>query len=330
MEYDPAIVHKKYPGTWWPVGEHVVEYKELKRLLARSSQWHARQTIRFFTSTELDELLQAAVSAGTAVELLAKAYLASINCALLADRGHRDTVLLLGGHGAMTTVRPLHMKTIGAVEALDLVKYLHKDFPWLSRDQVSLHVRNAAIHMALVQSDELRAAVVQMTRIIESLLALLALERESFWGPDEVSVVDYLMDEAQTEIARIVAAKKAAAQRRLDDLLSGLRDESRQIILAALSSKGPSVYTDHEEPYPCPVCDQRGWLSCTVERGTGRHMPAGEGTDVVLASRSAYPVTFDCPVCELSLEDEELWQFHFPSSIDLEPEEVGFEESDTD
>src|SRR5215469_7952822 len=91
VEYDPDHALRK-SGTWWPAGKYVVKHDQLKRLLAESARWHARRAIDLFISDQVNELLDAAVSAGSAVELLAKSYLASIDPALLADKGDRDTV----------------------------------------------------------------------------------------------------------------------------------------------------------------------------------------------------------------------------------------------
>jgi hypothetical protein len=321
FEYAPDIALKR-PQTWWPVGPRVVEHSQLKRLLAESAQWHARQAIRLFISDDRNELLQAAVSAGSAVEMITKAYLVNIECALLADKGDRDTVLLLGGHGTLASADPLSMKTIGAFDALRLVKHLHKELPWLQQDIISLRVRNAAIHMALVRSDELRAAVVQMSRLIESILVPLKLDRQRFWGSEESSVVDYLLDEAKTQIARTVAAKKMAARRYLDKLLDGLSEEGRRTVLAALSGRGANVFIDHQESQECPVCGQQGWLICTVERGDAERQPDEDGGISIWAARTAYPEVFVCPVCLLDIEGEEVWEFDFPVAIEIDPEDI--------
>jgi len=304
------------------VGKNVVKHGQIKRLLAQSAQWHAQRAIQLFVSDDLNEQLEAAISAGTAVELFAKTYLASIDPALLADKGDRDTVLILGGRGALATADPLLMKTIGAFDALRLAKYLYKDLPWLQQDAVSLRVRNAAVHMALVRSDELRFAVVQMCRLIESLMAPLELDREHFWGSHAASVADYLLDEAKTERARIVAAKKAAAQRYLSRLLLGLDDEIRRVMLAALSGRPPNTSIDYQEAQECPVCGQQGWLICSVERGDVRQEAEGDGGFSAWADQIAYPYIFECPVCQLNVEGSELWEFDFPNSIQIEEEDV--------
>ena len=102
---------------------------DFSNMLAQSARWHARTAVSNFVSDDPDARLQAACSAGTAVELLAKAYLADMNPALLADKGDKDTVLHLVGHGALAKGDVLSIKTIGAYEALRLVAQLHRGFP---------------------------------------------------------------------------------------------------------------------------------------------------------------------------------------------------------
>jgi hypothetical protein len=74
----------------------------------------------------LNEQLQAAVSTGTAAELLAKAYLCSISAPLIADKGDKDTVLLLSGRRDMANAEPLTMKTLSAFDLLRLTKQLRQ------------------------------------------------------------------------------------------------------------------------------------------------------------------------------------------------------------
>lgn len=274
-----------------------------------------------FVSDDSNEQLQAAISAGTAVELLAKAYLASIDEALLADKGDRDTILLLTGNSKLTESDPLAMKTIGALEAVRTVKKLHKDLPLTQQNPIVFGVRNSAAHMALVRSDDLRAAVIQMCRIIESLILALGLDRRDFWEIRGISVVDALLDEASTEIAREVAAKKAAAAARLEGMLASLPDSARSLLLSALSGREMSS-TDYEHRQQCPVCDQQGWLPCVLEYGQERREIDEYGKVIKIVDCTAYPVGFECPVCELCLEGDELLEFDFPRQLEFEPEKT--------
>src|SRR6476661_2555388 len=157
-------------GMWWPAGQSIVPNSGLKWVLADSARWHARTTLANFASNNRNELLQAAISCGTAVELLVKATCASVSFSLLAKDGDRDSLLMLSGNGRITTVAATSMKSILGQDALFLAKRLHKDIPTVVERAPVFVVRNAAAHMALVDADELHQAVKQMVRIIDFLL----------------------------------------------------------------------------------------------------------------------------------------------------------------
>jgi hypothetical protein len=307
---DTGQVRLPAGGTSAPLGD-------LSYLLARSARWHARRAIASFASQDLDELLQAGTSAGTAVELLAKAYLATINPSLLADRGDRDTLLLLCGSSAAVNLNALSMRTIGAETALRLVQHVHAAFPPFEQQPLVLRVRNAAVHMALIDKAELRGAVLQMSRMTESLLTELGVDRDHFWGDHGKPVVNSLLDAARTALQHAVAAKMAAAGERLNRLTQDAPPRARAAILAALSGRLTGS-SDFDAPRACPVCAQQAWLICSIEQeGTVRYKISENATPLAETDLVAYPFVFECPVCELQLDVDELPEFDFPRSIEL-------------
>lgn len=313
-------------GSWLPSGIYWHPVADLRYLLARSAQWHARTALRGFASSDPDDQLQAASSAGTATELLAKAYLAGFSPSLLADKGDRDTVLRLSGHGAQAKGGALAMKTIGAYEALRLVAHLCRTFPPFEQQPPVLVARNAALHTAIVDNDGLRAAVIQMTRMTECLLGELGLDRKQFWGERALPVADSLLDEAARELEQVIASKLAAARSRLDALTGDLPEGTAAIILASLSRAPMTDDFYHEQDQECPVCHQQGILLCDV--GDAPFEPAEDhGYNIgTLTLREAWPVEFFCRVCRLELHADELDEFDFPREIPLEPEEGEWDE----
>lgn len=306
-------------GTRWPAGKYWIGHDKLGQLLAMSARHHARQAVTLFTSEDQTEVIQSAISTGCAVELLAKAYLASIEPGLLADRSERDAVLLLANKGHLASSGHIDIKSISASEALKLVKHFHPSFPYNPQaDSLVLKVRNAAAHMALVSHKELFVAVVLMCRIIEGIIPVLQLDRESFWGEHALSTVKELLDRDSDERRQIVTAKMVAARHRVSSLLANLDEAGRVVVLNALSGRKGSL-SDYEEPQSCPVCTQQGWLLCAVELGTHEAVVSKGGSVCSTAEAVAYPVYFECPVCELQLEEDELLEVEeFPKEIKLE------------
>jgi hypothetical protein len=305
--------------------------RDFSSTLAQSARWHARTAISSFISQDRDEQLQAACSAGTAVELLAKAYLADVNPALLADKGDKDTVLHLGGRGTLAKGDVLCMRTIGAYEALRLVAQLHRGFPPFDQQPPALTARNAALHTALADRAQLRAAVVQMARMTESLLEVMKLDRSHFWGEHAMPVADSLLDEAARELEQVIKAKLAVARARLAALTENLAEPVAEALLATLA-QGPLPATggweewggvDHLEAQECPACHQRGMLFCELAPRDVDWEHDGDGGTFEVKDGAAFPLLFSCPVCRLELSADELGEFDFPDFIALPPDETG-------
>lgn len=321
---------RRFEISPWPQGRTHILGDTLRDLLLRSAKNHSRNVFEKFLSDSTMDELSAAISCGCAVELLAKAYLMSVAPSLLAARGDVDTVLHLSGNGHRAKSSATEIKTIGAGDALQLVKRLLPTFSYHQRDDVVLGVRNAAAHMALVDHKDLRRAVVAMVRIVEDLLKAMEVDRQEFWGSSVLPAVDQAVDAATSEANRIIAAKLAAARLRIDSLTSALDDVGKSAVLAALS--GRSVWSgDYEEPQECPVCQQQAILICNVERGEleFEDEESGQGPYVEL---TAYPFEFICATCGLELDGLELSSFDFPDEIQLsrddEPWEVDMPDED--
>jgi hypothetical protein len=285
--------------------------------------------VALFVSEDRNELLQAAVSVGCAVELIAKAFVASVEHTLLADKGETDAILILADKGHLDKVSPTDLKSITATEGLLRAKRLHPTLVFnvsTPSDQIVLKVRNAAAHMALVDRTELRRAVLVMCRVIEGLLTPLGLEREPFWGSFALPVVDELLDQAIGEVRKLIVAKVAAARQRLRDMLEGLDANGRALVVASLTTRRTLGNGEHNEPQQCPACDEQGWLLCVVIRNDVEYEADEDGHVGALVPRTGYPYAFECPVCELELDEIELAELQLPMVIELapdtEPEEV--------
>jgi hypothetical protein len=228
------------------------------------------------------------------------------------------------------------MKTIGAYEALRLVAQLHRGFPSFDQHPPALTARNAALHTALADRAQLRAAVVQMARMTESLLEVMKLDRSRFWGEHALPVADSLLDEAARELEQVVKAKLAVARARLAALIENLAEPVADALLATLA-RGPLQATawnewgevNHVEPQECPVCRQPGMLFCELGPREVEWEHDGDGGTFEVKDGAAFPILFSCPVCRLELSADELSEFDFPDFIEVEPDETGGWEEDT-
>jgi hypothetical protein len=327
VQYEPtpgATLRGKFPGRW-PVGQYWLPHEDLPSHLAESGRWHARRALHGWASTDNFEALSAAVSAGCAVEHLSKACLAKVSSALLLERADVDSVLHLTGNGHLAKSSPTSVRTLGATAALTALKKLVPNFPYTTADEVLFRVRNAAVHMALLSNGELNEAITSMVRLCDSLVEMSHWERDDFWGESAVAAADAVADKAATELRSRIAAKTAAALVRLNQLTVGLDRRAAGALLDALSDGDGNTLMDYEQRQICPVCKHSGWLSCAVDE-QGHEHDTGEGDYWEITSRTAWPHVFECSVCNLYLEGQELREFsEIPQFIELPLENEDYE-----
>lgn len=178
-----------------------------------------------------------------------------------------------------------------------------------------------------MSEQELRQAVPIMVRIIEDALTSWPPElRVSFWnGIPRAELATTLLDEALSEVRRVVQAKIAAAKKRVSQRAAGLESQAaRDALFAALAASESRVLSEHDERRTCPACEYEGWLYCTVGDLT-MTVDTGEAEAEITVGREAWPGEFFCNVCELSLEDGELDEVGLGGAIELGLDNDGWE-----
>lgn len=303
-------------GPYWPAGEYSCIHDDLCYLLLSFAQDNAGRALNQYVSDDRLVMLQAAVAAGTAVELAAKAALVKVAPSLICERSNPDSLLHLSGKGELAGSSALDIKTIGGLEAIRLCKRLFKSTSGFSENcvQAVLRVRHAALHAALVHRDELRIATGDSIRIVDQLASEIGADRESFWKGN-LELVDRMIGEHQAMVAHIVAAKIQAAKEQITNITTALSPELASVVLAKRSRRLST--SDHEEPVICPVCRQEAWLICGVEKSEPQPDESDDELSNVIST--AWPFAFECSVCGLNLEESELQEFDFPDEIELEP-----------
>lgn len=297
----------------WPGGDYWFGHSDLAGLMLSAARDNAVRALSLYISTDRLELLQAAVGVGAAVELAAKAFLASVEPNLLVERADVDTILHLSGKGTLASAQATAIRTIGGVAACRVARGLGRAVVAGEIEVMrAMEVRNSATHMALVDREELRGCMPAMVRIVDSIVRELGEDRDRFWS-NRLDLANNLIEERLQQVAQIVEAKRAAANERLTLLVRHLDANSRALVLASLSRQ--RAFFDHDEPVKCPICGQEAWLGCWVEDGD----PEADD-DEVSYPQTAWPYEFNCSVCGLNLEgDEELTSMHLDAGIEIEP-----------
>lgn len=292
--------------------------------LRRSAATHARSALIHVTSD--DDRVRGAVDAGCAVEHMAKALLASLAPALLADRNaDLDTMLHLTGYSQLAKCRPHEVKTISANEACLRCARIVPGFTYTHQaDQALFVARNGAAHLALTTDQVARESARIMVRLLEPLIKTMNIDRTEFWG-DMESVADTLLDEKASQISAALKMKLAAAKTRLEARLAGLGAKERNVVLKALTSR--MLSSAEEEPYPCPACGQTGVVYCEVQddgEPSFDYEPAGyDEYDFVGGhiGQIALGDAFNCDACGLDLNYDEMAAAGMETDFEREPRE---------
>jgi hypothetical protein len=269
--------------------------------LYQSAMGYARRALEVYNSGEPHRV---AVDAGTALELLAKACLASRSPALLVElRQESDwhSLLKLLGY---PEGKPKPLRTVSLRVALKRVTTFVPSRASTEALANLIDLRDGAIHIGASTEVEERLLVAFVQRA-DSLLADLSRDRESFWG-GQLAVVDTILEEASSKVSHRVAVKMQVAKARFERDYNDLPIKLRADVI---STRETGIVRLDEAAMECPACDSRGLASgeVTVEWGT---------EDVWFSAHR-----FICPICGLRLDSmEEIDQVTDPVwEIDEDP-----------
>lgn len=157
---DPRFVYLDWPLAWEYDGE-LYDFAELPMHLWRASSLMMGEAIKRASQdkmagshTSMGKLI-AAVSCGTAVELLSKAFLANINPGLVAA-DHAST-LILSGEVEYLPRNPKLKTRMGAdviTAARSMIEAKTSETPWTPQAQeLVLEARNSVAHLGLLRKD---------------------------------------------------------------------------------------------------------------------------------------------------------------------------------
>jgi hypothetical protein len=261
------------------------------------------ESAREFAMTALDahfagDFRRVALDAGTALEHLAKACLASRSPALLTElrsEGNFASLLVLLGIPAIGGAGPI--RTVGLRDALARVRKLVPSTAPVADLGFLTDMRDGTVHAAADDEVEERL-VVAFVQHCDALLTDLKADRSEFWGR-QLRVVDALLADAGDMVAHHVAVKLAAARARLD--ARAVAEHPEMLKLARQLAASRSYFEWETAPEYCPVCED------TTATVTGVRDVGYDYEDDV----SGWPVReamvfrsqkFACAVCGLRLD----------------------------
>lgn len=275
--------------------------------LYNASRESARRAFARFTEDYEADRLEAALLAGSAAEYLLRAVIAAHDPLLLADR-HVPSQIALSRANTGSALDLRGTRTIGTSQVLEVLRAIH---PGLAVDadlRFVMDHRNAAAHLALVDAAQLNALMVRLVQVVEKLHTLIDRQEAHYWGVDLDSVVAAMKSERASELQQVIEVKYARARALLDELTSGLSEPGRELILEARESRPVrwAVLDAEDEPTECPVCGRTGWTSYAEDRDDAEFDSDVEPDGAYQTAIYSTAVMFQCPVCGLVLEANEI------------------------
>jgi|SRR5262249_15448798 len=195
-----------------------------------------------------------AVDAGTALEHLAKACLASRSSGLLAElrgEGSFDSLCALLGYPgdiASTSVR-----TVSLRDALDRLKKLKvKSFASPKDVQTLIAMRDGTVHAA--RNDEVEdQLVVAFVSHCNALLDDLKVPPAEFWA-ERLPIVEALLADSASKVGRRVAARIASARNRMERRARTAHPQVFELEAQLEKELEPEFDFSRQVPYDCPIC----------------------------------------------------------------------------
>ncbi|SDJ08519.1 hypothetical protein SAMN05444157_1658 [Frankineae bacterium MT45] len=259
--------------------------------------------------------MDAAIHAGAAVELMAKAVLAHLDPRLLAagDNAHHALLDVLAeqGRASVHARTKAPASTVIASSAVDLAARCADGLRTTkAAGHAALQARNAAAHAALVDEDKLADVVAGMNVFTLAGVDCLRRDRADFVGRERLAQVEREAAQRDSATQAAASSKVSAAKAQYRHLTDPLGTDGVGELLRILGSR-PEPPSDISETVDCPACDNNAWLLWNVEVDVEYEGP-GEYSTYAYAEF----IALDCPYCGLHLDEAECEAIEVPTDHD--------------
>lgn len=230
-----------------------------------------------------------------AVEILARAALASVSPTLLAEPDPDHKFLL---HALNRGSEKTPHRSIATVKVFELCRILFDDF--------SESDRIAAMALANRRNDELHTGnpafeqypskywLVSFYRICRSLTSGMGESLESLFGIDEAKVARQILDETQNEVKQRIQSKVAAHKKVFEDKTAG----EQQAAAESAKEQGERLSRERHHQVSCPAC---GCVATVQGEAFGKEQVILQDESVKVR-QPVSPRSFSCPACGLKLQ----------------------------
>jgi len=238
---------------------------------------------------------RAALHAGAAVELLSKSLLAKEHLALIMEKP---------GDAIPAKTTPLQLSKTADAGVLQrlLCQHLSLDSRVSVLGASILSERNNAAHVGI--TGKTLSEIVDRLGLWIHFVQEAAQLQGTEWLPPEISAKQerrfnafaYGLHQKMSKARGVFTARKLARERKSGDFEEWATQLEAELAASAPEEVGP----DFDEAEKCPACGRKGRLWGVIDDVEYEYEGPGEYSQNVVWS--AY---FQCPVCELGLDDDE-------------------------
>jgi hypothetical protein len=261
------------------------------------------------------------VHAGTSLEHLAKAYLASIHPSLIADGKSFDSLLHACGRGAHARTPREAMRTIGATDAVNRCGQILPSIANMRQDlDLLIQARNGAVHMGEATGRSAEDSLVALLRASRELLTEGGWDEATYWGQYAGFATTRLAESANAARVR-VADRLGKAQVDFENQFGGLDPSLRASLLNNIVNSYARL-SDDQQFVKCPACLtdvladgvlEVDWKPDFDVGDFGEPLVSGEYPEITF-----FPGALHCRACHLDLDGgEEVEAAGVPQSIEI-------------
>jgi hypothetical protein len=307
--YKPPVPTENVVGT--------TKVSKLESQLYEAAKNAARNAVQTHTDPDGYKRLTVAISCGGALEYMMRSVVCGLDPILLAEPGNVPSQLALSSAVTGSSMNPIALKTATIKRVHDVLIAFHPTFVTAKSniDDV-MNIRNAAAHMAFESAETVTDAVTKMVRVVSALHDLSGKDEASFWGDLLITTVTEMKVLYENALKIRVESKLAYARSQLALLITGLSTEDAEAVRVMRERRVIDWDLDEpseEQPRKCPACERVGALFLLRERETSQYeiVEDYDRDGVIENAYMIVPVTgepmhFQCPVCGLQLEPDEM------------------------
>jgi hypothetical protein len=227
-----------------------------------------------------------------AFEFVARAAVADVHPALLADPQNGEYLLYGFGYGSPEPPRSVPLRTVLRRCLAVIPSFTDEE---LKKGIFLSELRNAELHTADASLEELptSAWTPSYYELLEILLDAQSLAFEDLFGQEQADSAREIITAGAEDVESSVKQEIADRRRDFDELEPEEREARR--------ARGvPEVIKQVSQHLatPCPACGTRGWLSGKVLAWSDPRV----GDDQIERDASVLPTSFACPACGLELK----------------------------